>query len=53
MGVFEETEDAPSPLVVTEATKLPLKTAPVGRSEIVGVVGVACPTEKVWGLPTA
>ena len=52
-GVDEVTDGAPSLLVLRVAVKLPLKTGPAGMFEIVGGVGVAGPTVKASGLPSA
>ena len=41
------TEVVPSPFVATDETKLPPNTGLAGTLVIVGVEGVACPTEKV------
>ena len=49
----ELTDVFPSPLVPTTATKLPPNVAPLGRSEMVGAVGVACATLKLCGVPSA
>jgi hypothetical protein len=50
---LEVTDLMPSPLVLTVALNLP-PTVPVeGRFEMVGVLGVACPTLNVWAVPAA
>ena len=51
--VEEVTEAAPSLLVTTLAVNIPPKTGFAGRFEIVGLVGVACPTVRSVGLPSA
>jgi hypothetical protein len=49
---LEVTVLTPSPVVITVAVKpKPPKVALVGIFEIVGVVGVSCPTENVCALP--
>ena len=53
LGVLEVTEVTPSLLVTTLAVKLPPKTGLAGMFEIVGVVGVAWPTVKLSGVPSA
>ena len=52
-GVDEVTEGAPSLLVLVPCLKLPPKTGLAGMFEMVGVVGVAWPTVRLWGLPSA
>ena len=50
---FEVTDLVPSPVVATVAVKPPPEVPLEGRFEIDGVLGVAWPTLKVWGLPSA
>ena len=50
---MEATEVTPSPVVDTEATKVPNSVAPVGMLVTTGVVGVARPTVKLWAMPLA
>ena len=50
---LDVTDLVPSPVVATVAVKPPPLVPLEGRFEIDGVLGVAGPTEKVWGLPSA
>ena len=50
---LEVTVLVPSPVVATVAVKPPPKTPLAGMLEIVGVVGVALVTVKVWAVPSA
>jgi len=53
LGVDDVTEVTPSLFVTTLAVKLPPNSGPAGTFEIVGGVGVASPTSKLTGLPSA
>ena len=49
---LEVTETVPSPVVSTVAVNPPM-VAFDGRLEMVGVLGTARSTAKVWGFPSA
>jgi len=53
LGVLEVTEVTPSLLVLRVAVKPPPKTGLDGMFEIVGDIGVARPTAKLTGPPSA
>lgn len=53
LGELDTTEVVPSPFVLIEAMKFRPNAPLAGRFEIVGVVGVACPTEKDCAVPSA